>query len=317
MTKVFILLTLVLSGSLFGQSTLPAFLPLRVQTNAEASLQILGSTGKNYRVDASTNGWLWQSLVSFAGRATNSHTDSAAPFLPQRFYRATEIATNILTGDHIVTGDGEIVIRPVNHASFVLGWKDRTIYNDPVGASTLYRNFPKADLILVSHSHGDHYEANTLTAVVQTNGMIIVPQAVFNSMSAALKAKSIPLANGGVTNVLGMRIEAVPAYNSNHPKGSGNGYVVTIGGRRFYMSGDTGDAPEIRALQDIDVAFLCMNVPFTMSVPTAAAVTAAMKPKILYPYHYRNQDNTYADLNNLKRLVGRELGVEIRTRAWY
>jgi L-ascorbate metabolism protein UlaG (beta-lactamase superfamily) len=317
MKNMSIFLALILSGSVFGQTAIPAFLLPKVQTNAETFLQLLGITGKSYRIDASTNGSLWQSMVSFGGRPTNSHTDSAAPFLQQRFYRAAEIATNVLTGDHIVTEDGEIVVRPVNHASFVLGWKDRTIYNDPVGGSTLYRNFLKADLVLVSHSHGDHYEANTLTGVVQTNGIIIVPQSIFNSMTAALKAKSIPLANGATTNVLGIKIEAVPAYNTNHPKGSGNGYVITIGGKRLYMSGDTGDAPEIRALQDIDVAFLCMNVPFTMSVTSAANVTAEMKPKILYPYHYRNQDGTYADLNNLKRLVGRVSGVEIRTRAWY
>jgi len=104
----------------------------------------------------------------------------------------------------------------------------------------------------------------------------------------------------------------VPAYNSNHPKGRGNGYVLTIGGKRIYMSGDTGDIPETRALQDIDVSFVCMNLPFTMSVDQASDVVRAFRPKVVYPYHY-----SQSNVNSFKQKVGTDLGVEVRLRKWY
>jgi L-ascorbate metabolism protein UlaG (beta-lactamase superfamily) len=97
----------------------------------------------------------------------------------------------------------------------------------------------------------------------------------------------------------------------------GNGYVLTLGGKRIYMSGDTGDIPETRALQNIDVAFLCVNVPFTMTVNQAAAVTRAFAPKVVYPYHFHNQDGTYSNLTSLKSLVGYDLPIEVRIRKWY
>ena len=106
-------------------------------------------------------------------------------------------------------------------------------------------------------------------------------------MSAALKALTLPLANGSRTDVLGVGIEAIPAYNSYHIKGTGNGYVVTMGGRRLYISGDTGNIPDMRALTDIDVAFVCMNLPWTMSVNDATAAVRAFQPRVVYPYHFK------------------------------
>jgi L-ascorbate metabolism protein UlaG (beta-lactamase superfamily) len=169
----------------------------------------------------------------------------------------------------------------------------------------------------VSHTHGDHFNASTIGFVRANDGVIIAPQAVYNQMSATLRAATIVLPNNRSTNVLGMTIEAVPAYNQNHPVGSGNGYVVTIGGKRFYMAGDTGDTPEMRALQNIDVAFLCMNIPFTMNVTSAASAARAFRPRVLYPYHYRNQDGSFANLNQLKTLIGRDHPIEVRVRDWY
>jgi len=139
-------------------------------------------------------------------------------------------------------------------------------------------------------------------------------------MSTTLKSRTIILTNGTTTNVLGVGIEAVPAYNltsANHVKGVGNGYVLTIGGRRLYLSGDSEDIPEMRALPGIDVAFVCMNVPFTMPVDKAASAARAFRPRVLYPYHYRNQDSSYANLNALKQQVGTDLGIEVRLRKWY
>ena len=114
------------------------------------------------------------------------------------------------------------------------------IYNDAVGANSLYAGFGKGQLVLVSHTHGDHFNATTINFVRATNGVIIAPQAVFNQLSAAARAATIVLTNGAATNVFGVHVEALPAYNGNHARGTGNGYVVTIGGKRFYMAGDTG-----------------------------------------------------------------------------
>jgi L-ascorbate metabolism protein UlaG (beta-lactamase superfamily) len=193
-----------------------------------------------------------------------------------------------------------------------MSWNGRTIYNDPVGGAAPFQGLPRADLILVSHSHGDHFDVSTLNAVKGSNAVIVAPQAVFNSMSAALKSLTTVLTNGAITNIMGLTIDAVPAYNSNHPKGSGNGYVLTIGGKRIYMSGDTGDIPEMRALQDIDVSFVCMNLPFTMSVDQASDVVRAFRPKVVYPYHY-----SQSNVNSFKQQVGTDLGVEVRLRKWY
>lgn len=293
----------------------PSFTDISRQTNSEVQLRLASTS--TYRISVSTNLNTWEPLLSSPPQNTQ-HLDSAAPFITNRFYFLQEVSgTNTITGDHFVTLEGEVIVRPVNHASFVMQWRERMIYNDPVGANSLYSAFPKADLILVSHTHGDHFSASTLNLVRRTNGVIIAPQAVYNQLSGALRSATIVLTNGQSTNVLGMGIEAVPAYNGNHPRGIGNGYVLTIGGKRFYMAGDTGDVAEMRALQDIDVAFLCMNVPFTMTVTAAASAARDFKPKVLYPYHYRNQDNTFANLNELKRLIGTDHGIEVRTRKWY
>ena len=285
--------------------------------NGDVQIQYKAASGTYCRIETSTDLQSWASLVTAQSTGTVNYTDAAAPYFPKRFYRARELAAATLTGDHLATSAGDLVIHPVNHASFVMSWNGRMIYNDPVGASSLYSGFAKADLILVSHSHSDHYSNTTLAAVLNAGGKIIAPQAVFNSMTAALKAATTVLVNGAGTTAIGLTVDAIPAYNANHPLGTGNGYVVTLGGKRLYMSGDTGAIAETRALQNIDVAFLCMNVPFTMTVADAVSVTRDFRPKAVYPYHYRNQDNSLADLAGYKAQVGTELGIEVRLRTWY
>ena len=314
----------LLAGWLAGPPSLaaqpiPRFTMVQTLTNRELRLKLDATNGFFYRIDAATNLPDWSALVTLAGVKTSLQlTDSAAPYLPQRFYRAQLFTeTNTFTGDHLTTTNGDIVIHPINHATFVLRWNGKTIYNDPVGSTTLYTGLPKADLILVSHAHTDHFNSSTIEAVRGSNAVIIVPSAVYSSLSATQKTMAIVLTNSAATNVMGLFVQAVPAYNSNHPLGTGNGYVLTIGGKRIYLSGDTGNQPEIRALPNIDVAFLCMNTPFTMTVNEATNCVRAMRPKVVYPYHYRNQDGTTTNAAAFKQFLGTDLGIEVRLRQWY
>jgi len=307
---------------LLAAQAVPEFTAIQALTNREIALKLCSVVGLNYRIDAATTLPSWSPLVTLTGATvTLQHTDTAAPYLSTRFYRAEELSgTNILTGDYLLTGDGEVIIHPIGHASFVMAWQGKMIYNDPTNGAAAYLGLPRADLILVSHTHGDHFSSATIDAVRGSNTVIIAPQAVYNSLSAAQKALTLVLTNGASTNTLGLLVEAVPAYNltsTYHPKGVGNGYVLTIGGKRIYISGDSEDIPEMRALSQIEVAFVCVNQPFTMPVDKAASALRDFRPRVIYPYHYRNSDGTFSDLNDLKRRVGQDLGIEVRLRKWY
>jgi len=300
------------------------FAPVQRLTNQEIFLQVTAPTGLNYRIETSTNLPNWGTLATFLSTGLIQHLDSAAPFLTQRFYRGEQLdVTNALTGDHLATSDGDVVIHPVGHASFVMSWNGKMIYNDPTNGATAYQSFPRADLILVSHSHSDHFSSSTLDAVRGPNAAIIVPQAVYNSLSTAQKAVAIVLTNGASTNVMGMTIDAVPSYNFStnitvyHPQGVGNGYVLTLGGKRLYMSGDTEDVPAMRALTNIDVAFVCMNLPFTMTASRAVSAVREFRPRIVYPCHYHDQSGTITNAAFFKQTLGTDLGIEVRLRKWY
>jgi L-ascorbate metabolism protein UlaG (beta-lactamase superfamily) len=296
----------------------PIFTGLERQTNGEIVLKLNAPAGVSYRIDTANNLPEWLSLVTLRSAGLVQHTDSGAPYLRSRLYRVTPVSdAEGFVGDHIATADGDVIVRPINHASFVLSWKGKTIYNDAVGAASLYNGIPRADLILVSHSHTDHFESATINSVRATNCTIVAPQAVFNSLTTTLRAITTVMANGDKKEIAGLAIEAVPAYNANHPRGQGNGYVLTIGGKRFYMTGDTGDIAEMRALPNIDVAFVCMNTPFTMNLTQAVSAVREFRPKIIYPYHFRNSDGSLTDLNSFKRQVGTDGGVEVRVRKWY
>jgi L-ascorbate metabolism protein UlaG (beta-lactamase superfamily) len=288
------------------------------------ALTLSGGTSSLYRIEVSSNLVNWSGLATLPLTASSlQQTDTAAPYLQLRNYRALQFNdTNALTGDHLTTTNGDLIIHPINHASFVMKWNGKTIYNDPVGGATPYVGLARADLILISHAHSDHYDSNTLFAVKGANCVVIAPSIVSSSSTfpAALKPTTVTLANGGSTSAIGITIDAIPAYNisnSNHPMGQGNGYVLTIGGRRIYMSGDSEDVPAMRNLTNIDVAFVCMNLPFTMSTTNAASAVRQFGPRVVYPYHYRNGNNTFSDLNDFKRRVAQDLGIEVRLRKWY
>src|SRR5439155_19660163 len=132
-------------------------------------------------------------------------------------------------GDHLNTTNGDVIIHPINHASFVMSWQGKMIYNDPVGGSARYATFPKADLILIGHAHADHFDNTTLNGVTNLTTRILAPSVVYNGMTTPLKAITTVLTNGASTNILGLHIDAIPAYNltaSYHPRGVGNGYVL-------------------------------------------------------------------------------------------
>ncbi len=199
-------------------------------------------------------------------------------------------------GDMYKTANGAITIHPVQHASFVMETPSAVIYNDPVGGGALYEGMPPADFVVITHHHGDHYNADTLAAIVGADTKLLVNPEVMGMLSAEMKAKATAIGNGE-SSVLGdITVDAIPAYNLTedrlkyHPKGRDNGYVMTIDGMRVYIAGDTEDIPEMRALENIDIAFVPMNLPFTMEVEKAADAVKEFAPKVVYPYHYKDSD---------------------------
>ena len=214
------------------------------------------------------------------------------------------------------------LITPIAHATFVMEWADIVIYNDPVGDSELFLNFTKPDLIFVSDIHGDHLSVDTLEAVIDQDSIILAPQAAVDNFSEKLRTQTIVINNGETINQKGILIEAIPMYNlpenedSRHVKGRGNGYVLEKNGIRVYIAGDTAGIPEMRSLENIDMAFVPMNLPYTMDVEEAAKAVLDFKPTQVYPYHYRGQDGL-SDVNKFKELVSVDSEIEVVLLEWY
>ncbi len=305
-------------GSALGQPL--QFTGLRRLTNQEVALILAAPPARAYRIESAVDLTNWQGLYTFPTNTTTSlqYTDSGAPYLQSRFYRGLRVeGTNIVAGDHLPTRNGEMIIQPRNHASFVMQWNGKMIYCDPAPTAS-YTGLPKADLILLTHNHSDHFSTATVDAVRGPGTIIICPQSTYSSLTAAQRGLAVVLGYGAATNVQDLAVEAVYAYNSYHaPLGFGNGYVLTVGGRRIYISGDTGNAPEIRALTNLDVAFVCMNQPYTMTVSEATNVVRAIHPKVVYPYHYRDASGATGNAAVFKQWLGADLGIEVRLRSWY
>jgi L-ascorbate metabolism protein UlaG (beta-lactamase superfamily) len=236
------------------------------------------------------------------------------------------------------TGDvfGGVTIRPIAHASFLLTFRGKAIYFDPDSPTAQYAGLPRADYIVITHNHGDHFDTSAIGAIANTNTTdavpdtkFIVPQVVYNALPASvrplatildhLSSTTTPETATFLDDMMAtlFSIQAVPAYNTNHPIGQGNGYVVTIDSKRIYVSGDTGAQPELRALGNIDIAFVAMNIPFTMTPAEAASLVGDMEPNVVYPYHYRNQDNTLGNSIAFKNLMSGNFDIEVRLRDWY
>lgn len=219
------------------------------------------------------------------------------------------------------TVGGPITIHPVSHASFVMETPVGVIYVDPVGEASAFEGLPAPELILITHEHGDHYKPETLAALAGGEVALITNPAVHGMLAEDLAGKATAVANGESTEWNGLSIDAIPAYNTTeerlnfHPQGRDNGYVLNFDGFRVYVSGDTEDIPEMRALEGIDLAFVCMNLPFTMDAEAAASAVSEFGPKYVYPYHYRGRDGGTQDPAAFADMV--EGGVEVKLHDWY
>ena len=222
------------------------------------------------------------------------------------------------TSDVVHTSQCELEVTPLHHATLLLQCDKLAIYVDPVH-DTSYAGLPKADLILITDIHGDHLDPAGIELIRQESTAFVAPPAVADKLAPTVKTLSV-LKNGDKKTLGPVGVEAIPMYNlvrgakpteRYHDKGRGNGYVLTIGGTRVYLSGDTECTPEMKALKGIDVAFVCMNLPYTMPPSEAAVCVNAFRPKVVYPYHYRGSDP--AELR--KAITGKD--VEVRIRDWY
>jgi L-ascorbate metabolism protein UlaG (beta-lactamase superfamily) len=268
-------------------------------------------------------------LVTLQSNGTDQLLDTAAPQLGHRFYRAVSLAgTGILTGDHLQTAAGDAILHPIGHASVMVSWNGKAFYSDPSDQNSngpRFTGLPLADVIVITHTHSDHFSSSRLTALLKTTTVIFAPQAVYDAMPATapatLRSRTTILANGASASAHGMTIRAIAMYNMApnsilHAVGAGNGYVVTMGGKNLYFSGDTEDIPEMRALTDIDAAFVCMSRPSNMTVDAAASAVRQFRPRMVFPYHYTQSPTTF-DTVRFKALVGTDLGIEVRRRKFY
>ncbi|MCI0499016.1 MAG: MBL fold metallo-hydrolase [Planctomycetales bacterium] len=220
---------------------------------------------------------------------------------------------NIFEKDVFRTQMGELTITFIGHGTLLFECGGKVIHVDPWTNLADYSKLPDADLILITHEHQDHLDPKAIEQIRQESTVILLPKACADKVAGGQI-----LANGQSTEVAGLKVEAIAAYNIEHkrpdgipyhPKGQGNGYLLTFDKMRVYVGGDTENTPEMKALKEIDIAFLPMNLPYTMTPGMAADAAKVFKPKVLYPYHYGQ-----TDVNELRKLMGDVGGIEIRIR---
>jgi len=215
--------------------------------------------------------------------------------------------------DIIKTSAGDLKITLIGHGTLMFTFGNEIIHVDPFAKVADYEKLPKADVILITHEHHDHLDLKALTLVRTEKTKVVLTEACSKQVKNGIIMK-----NGEVQTVNGLKIEAIPAYNlvhkrdngqPFHPKGVGNGYIITFGNKRMYVAGDTENIPEMKLLQEIDCAFLPMNLPYTMTPEMVANAAEAFRPKILYPYHFGSTDTS-----QLLRLLQDQKAVEVRIR---
>lgn len=217
------------------------------------------------------------------------------------------------TTDLLHTSAGDLSITFLGHASLLLVFNGKNIFVDPFGKVADYSTLPKADIIFSTHEHFDHLDPQALSAIRTPQTIIVL-----NPAGAKQFGSGITMHNGDKQIVAGLQVEAIPAYNlvhkredgqPFHPKGVGNGYILTFGDKRLYLAGDTENIPEMKALNKIDIAFLPMNLPYTMTPEMVADAAKSFQPAILYPYHFGD-----TDVSKLVDLLKAEKGIEVRIR---
>jgi len=234
------------------------------------------------------------------------------------------IKAQVAIPDTYSTKKEPLIVQPLVHASLILTWNNQNIYFDPSRIEDLDFNFPKAAVVFITDIHGDHLNVKTLKKIINPNTILVMPLAVqLKLKGSGIKNTFITMRNGDTKKIMGIRVSAIPMYNlpesdkSYHVKGRGNGYVLDFKGKRVYISGDTADIKEMRDLKNIDIAFVCMNLPYTMSVEKAANAVVAFKPKVVYPFHYRGKGG-FSDINKFKTIVNQgNKAIHVKLKNWY
>lgn len=236
------------------------------------------------------------------------------------FFGATSAFAQLSNSpDTYTTNKGDLSIYPVNHGSVAFTFDGKTILVDPYGGAEKFSQFNSPDLILITDIHGDHLNSETISGLNTENTIFVVPQAVADQMDQSVADQLVIIANEESTTQIGLTITGVAMYNlpddesSRHKKGRGNGYVINFGDKKVYLSGDTEDVPEMRNLENIDIAFVCMNLPYTMDIYQAASAVIDFEPTIMYPYHHRGQD-----IQKFKELLSDgNPNVKVVLKDWY
>ncbi|MEO9884865.1 MAG: MBL fold metallo-hydrolase [Balneola sp.] len=223
------------------------------------------------------------------------------------------------SADIYKTNKGDLSVHPINHGTVAFNFDGKTVFVDPYGGADKFSEFNSPDIILITDIHGDHLNPETISGLDTQNTTFVVPQAVADRMDESMKEQLVVIGNQESTSQMGMKITGVAMYNlpddesSRHKKGRGNGYIIQFGDKKVYLSGDTEDIPEMRNLENIDIAFVCMNLPYTMDIYQAASAVIEFSPVVMYPYHHRGQD-----IQRFKELLS--VGnpeVDVVLKDWY
>jgi L-ascorbate metabolism protein UlaG (beta-lactamase superfamily) len=226
---------------------------------------------------------------------------------------ANNLTANEFEKDVFTTSEGNLTITFIAHGTLMMEFNGKVIHIDPVSWYADYATLPKADLILITHEHGDHLDAKAIDAVKKESTEIVLTKICSEKYTGTAVMK-----NGDSGTYAGFKVDAVPAYNIKntrsdgnpfHPKGNGNGYIIYFGNKKVYVAGDTENVSEMADLKNIEIAFLPMNLPYTMTPEMVAEAAKVFKPKILYPYHF-GETNT----SELLELLKDENDIEVRIR---